>query len=388
MTVQRNVELVWASSGGTTDPGGTKYIAGWVSEIPTYQNFNYVLQDHSKNILVLAEQGAYQWQDDINYHVGGWTMLDGIIRYATSANVNNNPNTSSNWSYTPNYGEEQDNTSDIRGLVLTNVNDRNASTWDGNDVTIDNANSLIGLNSTAGNLVIGNVDGDLVVADMGAVVVPNGASLSLAASNVNYIYHSGNLPAGGIGEVPNDGKTYGRKFGTWVEISFDTFPAGTKMIFAQVAAPVGWTKDGSDLANNRMLRLVQGNGGGTGGIHSCTLMDKVPAHKHLGTSGNNNASHNHSVDINSGVDSINHTHHYVFTEVVGGNQLQAGPGYAVQKTNIAGSGVSASHKHRVAGSTAYATGVHQHSLNMLDNAGVDAVDWKPKYADCIICIAN
>ena len=41
------------------------------------------------------------------------------------------------------------------------------------------------------------------------------------------------------------------------------FPAGTKMLFAQAAAPVGWTKDTTH--NDKALRVVSGTGGGSGG---------------------------------------------------------------------------------------------------------------------------
>lgn len=42
------------------------------------------------------------------------------------------------------------------------------------------------------------------------------------------------------------------------------FPAGTKMLFAQAAAPVGWTKDTTH--NDKSLRVVSGDGGGSGGL--------------------------------------------------------------------------------------------------------------------------
>ena len=44
----------------------------------------------------------------------------------------------------------------------------------------------------------------------------------------------------------------------------ESFPAGTRMIFAQNTAPTGWTKDTSNY-NNHALRIVTGTAGGTGG---------------------------------------------------------------------------------------------------------------------------
>lgn len=66
------------------------------------------------------------------------------------------------------------------------------------------------------------------------------------------------------------------------------FPSGTKMVFYQAAAPIGWTQTTDD---NRMLRVVSGVGGGsggndspishfhTGGDHTLTILE-IPAHAH------------------------------------------------------------------------------------------------------------
>jgi hypothetical protein len=72
-------------------------------------------------------------------------------------------------------------------------------------------------------------------------------------------------------------------------------PTGTTMIFAQTAAPTGWTK--STTHNNKALRVVSGAGGGSGGSidfttafnvvavngtvagHALTT-DEIPAHAH------------------------------------------------------------------------------------------------------------
>ena len=47
-------------------------------------------------------------------------------------------------------------------------------------------------------------------------------------------------------------------------------PEGSKMLFAQAAAPCGWVKDTSH--NNKALRVVSGSGGGTGGSQGFTAV--------------------------------------------------------------------------------------------------------------------
>ncbi|MBO4228385.1 hypothetical protein [Bradyrhizobium neotropicale] len=107
------------------------------------------------------------------------------------------------------------------------------------------------------------------------------------------------------GEAPSDGKTYGRRNAAWSEalpigggtltgplnLAADpttdsqagnkhyidaaiaaaiagapppvAVPSGTVMLFYQAAAPVGWTK--VTTHNDKVLRVVSGNGGGAGG---------------------------------------------------------------------------------------------------------------------------
>ena len=72
-------------------------------------------------------------------------------------------------------------------------------------------------------------------------------------------------------------------------------PSGTKMLFVQGSAPVGWTQVTSD--NDKALRVVSGTGGGTGGSVAFTTafgsqalsgttsavaltIDQIPAHTH------------------------------------------------------------------------------------------------------------
>ena len=154
--------------------------------------------------------------------------------------------------------------------------------------------------------------------------------------------------------------------------------AGTRMVFYMASAPTGWTKVAN--INDRLLRVVSGNGGGTGGnweisgltIAGTTLsIDQIPAHTH--SSGSLEAS-----------DAGGHTHEYVGP----GNNNWAVPGSVnsrplttharTRDTDAAGS-----HSHDVAGNTGSSGGGASHSHAI--NAGSG---WRPAYANVIICERN
>ncbi len=69
------------------------------------------------------------------------------------------------------------------------------------------------------------------------------------------------------------------------------FPSGTAMLFAQAAAPTGWTKQTTH--NDKALRVVSGDGGGSGGVQAFSTLfgrtsvdasslsiDQLAAHTH------------------------------------------------------------------------------------------------------------
>jgi hypothetical protein len=155
--------------------------------------------------------------------------------------------------------------------------------------------------------------------------------------------------------------------GNWTSL-----PAGTRMPFAQAAAPPGWTQDTSDNANNRMLRVVSTAGGGVAGTHSPILNNVVPSHTHTLTTGNESATHTH------GVTDPGHSH----TSPAG---LFAG-------TNSGGNVAYSGYSNAAASATnASATGIsigtqsvfHTHS-GTTDN-GSSQTNWAPRYIDMIIC---
>jgi len=232
MTAQTNLELIWALTGGVTDPGDVKYSTGWVSEIPTFQNFNFVLQNHSKNILALAESGQFDWQIDIAYTSGAKVLRGDRIFTCRTNTIGQDPLTDTAGNFWI-YGDVKGNTSlsDARaefGQYLKNINPRaSATTWDGSDQTIQNASALIELittNIASKNWILGNVSGELVAIDLDTDSIADGRSIALADPATHRLFHEGHPPivaevSGAVEEVPTDGIIYARKDGAWVVVA-------------------------------------------------------------------------------------------------------------------------------------------------------------------------
>jgi len=82
---------------------------------------------------------------------------------------------------------------------------------------------------------------------------------------------AGDFAAGRMGLFAHDGTNFQM-------LNAPEFPSGTRMLFQQTAAPVGWTKDAT--LNDRALRVVSGAvvGGGTGAAFSAVFSaSRTPA---------------------------------------------------------------------------------------------------------------
>lgn len=137
------------------------------------------------------------------------------------------------------------------------------------------------------------------------------------------------------------------------------FAAGTVMVFHQAAAPTGWTK--VTTHNDKALRVVSGNGGGSGGT---TAFSTAFNHTHA----DNFSVSNHTLSI---AQIPSHTHY-------SGWRTGSGDGSAGQyatlhegssSVNTGSAGSSQPHNHGLAGS------------NTANNI-------RPHYVDVIICSKN
>jgi hypothetical protein len=217
------------------------------------------------------------------------------------------------------------------------------------------------------------------------------------------------------------------------------FPSGTRLVFAQAAAPTGWTQDTSDTANNRMIRVVASSGGGLGGAYDPTIMNVVPAHSHTYSGGTSteNTGHVHNFSTTTGYMNSNNTHsHNGTTGYMDSNNVHnhgvsdpghnhnlamytGGSGYAgisapdggpvnlspyfvqgattgisINNTDINHthyfntSTVDINHTHYLSGTTADISNNHNHTYSGTTNNGSSATDWTPRYNNVIICQKN
>ena len=146
------------------------------------------------------------------------------------------------------------------------------------------------------------------------------------------------------------------------------FASGTRMPFAQAAAPTGWTQDITDNANNRMLRVVDTAGGGVAGtdspiVNSTTMV----AHTHTFT-GSAMATHNHT---DSG-----HSH----TINTYNSLTQGGPNATNAWFNVNAAGSTSSAQANIQPASA--------GTPAGTNSSTTGVSWTPRYIDMIICSKN
>lgn len=302
-------------------------------------------------------------------------------------------------------------TQDIPTSVVTQTNRTftTGCTWNGNVISAANGGTGFGTyavgdilyaNSatTLAKLAAGTAGYALLSGGAGAA--PSWTSLDLGTSSL-----IGTLPVskGGTGVTTITGIVKGNGTGNFTaavaNTDYTNFAAGTRIPFAQAAAPTGWTQDVSDNANNRMLRVINTAGGGVGGSHDPILNNVVPSHTHSGTSGNVSAGHTHwlrtgtvSADHSHGISDPGHSHGYTGSPGVkyaGGGSILAAMQQAAATTGSAGTGIStggisANHTHDAT------TGDHSanHTHGFSTDNGSSQTNWTPRYINLIICSKN
>ena len=144
-------------------------------------------------------------------------------------------------------------------------------------------------------------------------------------------------------------------------------PTGTRMPFAQAAAPTGWTQDTSDNATNRMLRVVNTTGNGVGGSHSPILNNVVPSHTHGFTTNSTNTDHTHYDPGHA------HGGSYMRSDLSGGNNGGGANTWGLSTTTTAYTNLGFMNQNAT------------HTHTGTSNANGSAANWTPRYIDMIIC---
>ena len=244
MTDQQKLSSVWAgSNSGVEAVDDAKYSTGWVAEIPTYQNFNYVLQTTTKNILAHAEKDAWAWENDVTYAPGGKVIHNNVMYFCIVEAYNIDPTVDfaasrNYWTKAPAFGSDTSRTTaDARdtshiGLHIDTVDVSTASNWTGHSATVTAVRPGIALNTTGttDNHILSNVNGYLCTMNVDNVAVPDNRVTTGPNNGVYKIFHEGNPPTlgdvtDGLEEVPQDNNIYGRQWKTgqanaaWVSVS-------------------------------------------------------------------------------------------------------------------------------------------------------------------------
>jgi hypothetical protein len=292
----------------------------------------------------------------------------------------------------------------IAGVVTITMVDTNYTMTNFNGVADEARNQVLvleGTNTAQRNLIAPLIEktytikntttGGFSVQIIGSsgvgVVIPNGVTTTVYCDGLNF-YPSingivGNLVVTGNATIAGNLSVTGTN---------SIIPTGTRMPFAQAAAPTGFTQVTDDTATNRMLRVVNTAGGGTGGSASPILMNVVPSHTHGfttggqsanhvhgGTTGGQSADHSHNINTNQGQISF-------FAQSTGGGPAQSGftGGVPVLLVSPTTSGTSNDHNHNF--TTGGVSTDHNHS-GTTDN-GSSQTNWAPRYIDMIICAKN
>lgn len=325
MTSQVNLGKIYGSTGGKNNPGDAKFLSGYISEIPTYQSFNFIINSIDSNLAVLAESGVFDWQSDINYKKGTILKHNNVKYFCLKDNINLLPTgiySSVFWVKAPLYGTSSLIEDGNLGFGLLRCVDQRAGKWDASDITILNTTPTIAFNSpdiNQPNWLLQNSNGEFVVTKIGdKTEYPDGRD-TISGQGFSYrLFHEGNKPGvndviGALNKNPEDGSGYFRRNNLWVRLDIATsrvikegrghalltreweenyitaeslyrselygekkwiddtflkiadaksFPSGTEMLFLQNIAPTGWHKDDKNIG--RMVHVAsQAGSGGT-----------------------------------------------------------------------------------------------------------------------------
>jgi len=150
-----------------------------------------------------------------------------------------------------------------------------------------------------------------------------------------------------------------------VTAKVDAFPSGTVMLFAQTAAPTGWTK--STTHNDKALRVVSGSASSGGSVAFTTAFasqavagtvggttldsSQIPSHTHTGTT-DAGGDHTHSLNMivgNGGATSAVQVSGPITNEIPTSRISMGSSGTHTHTFTTSGTGGGGSHTHTFTG---------------------------------------
>jgi len=175
---------------------------------------------------------------------------------------------------------------------------------------------------------------------------------------------------------------------TWATVSTPVYvPSGSVMAFFQASAPTGWTQVTSQ--NDKVLRVVSGTGGGTGGDWAVSAGETTSSH---GGHTHSGAAHSHNHNLSAGAHTLSESempshshrgygHRNQWNSQYGiGNKSYLQSAHVNNSVPLTSTGGSSSHSHGLSGSITSggdgntgSGGSHTHTIDA------------PQYIDVIIC---
>jgi hypothetical protein len=220
-------------------------------------------------------------------------------------------------------------------------------------VTIADAQTITGV-KTFNEDIVGDITGNAAT----ATTATDATNLTGTATS--------NIQTTALGSGTADSDTFLRGDRTWQPISVpDPIPSGTVMLFAQTAAPTGWTKNTS-TGNNHALRVVTGTAGTGGTVDFTTAFASKAVTGTVSVSGSAGATTLTTPQIPS------HSHPIIVRRGYGTGPLVSS---AAPTASLPNTGTS---------ETAGGGGSHTHPLSISSSSfSGNAIDMAVRYIDVI-----
>lgn len=92
ITKPSDISKPWARLGDKTEPADVKKDQGWIEEIPTFQDFNWILNRADTAIAHINQMGIPHWDNETEYQLNkSLTIRNNKLYVAVSTHTNQDP---------------------------------------------------------------------------------------------------------------------------------------------------------------------------------------------------------------------------------------------------------------------------------------------------------